>query len=420
MQRAWSGTSTRASGSLPRDIARGRSCARPSGTGCAGSWSRSTCWCCPTVPLRPFPVEQPYPTELDGKPVGNYIEWAFLTYAITVTGLPAISVPAGFTRGRPPGGDPDRRATAPGGGGAAGGGGVRGGRALGGPDPARRRGARERMRPRGFRILSANLANGRADADAFAALVEAAEPDVVTVQELVPEHADALARLLPFGKLEPARDHNGMGIALKAAGSVRLLQLPYRSAFVAELPWPEDDEPIEVLNVHLAAPHVPPVVQRILDRRGQVRAHRRPSRRDAPAPPRAGGRPQRHAPLAGLPAAAGAARRRGGGRGPPRAGAGRSARGARGRARCDSSGSTTSWCRGSSPRRRASCRSGAATTARWSPISAPAEGSALLDPARRRRAARRIDAGLGGCGVRPRLTPACVSPGQVCRSVKLT
>jgi amidase len=52
----------------------------------------------PTVPLRPFPVERPYPTELDGKPAGHYIEWAFLTYAITVTGLPAISVPAGFTR----------------------------------------------------------------------------------------------------------------------------------------------------------------------------------------------------------------------------------------------------------------------------------------------------------------------------------
>jgi amidase len=52
----------------------------------------------PTVPLQPFPIEQPYPTELDGKPVGHYIEWAFLTYAITLTGLPAISVPAGFTR----------------------------------------------------------------------------------------------------------------------------------------------------------------------------------------------------------------------------------------------------------------------------------------------------------------------------------
>ena len=128
------------------------------------------------------------------------------------------------------------------------------------------------MKPRGLRILSANLANGRADAGAFAALVEAVEPDVVTVQELVPEHADALARLLPFGKLEPARDHNGMGIALKAAGSVWPLRLPYRSAFVAELPWADDGEPIEVLNVHLAAPHVPPVVQRMWDRRGQIRA----------------------------------------------------------------------------------------------------------------------------------------------------
>jgi amidase len=52
----------------------------------------------PTVPVRPFPVEQPYPTAIDGKPLGHYIEWAFLTYAISLVGLPAISVPAGFTR----------------------------------------------------------------------------------------------------------------------------------------------------------------------------------------------------------------------------------------------------------------------------------------------------------------------------------
>ena len=128
------------------------------------------------------------------------------------------------------------------------------------------------MRLPGLRVLSANLANGRADLDGFAALVEAVDPDVVTVQELVPEHADALARLLPFGKLEPARDHNGMGIALKAPGSVRPLPMPYRSAYVAELPWPGDDEPVEILNVHLAAPHVPSVVQRIRDRRDQVSA----------------------------------------------------------------------------------------------------------------------------------------------------
>ena len=121
-----------------------------------------------------------------------------------------------------------------------------------------------------LRILSANLANGRADAEAFADLVEAVDPDLVAVQELAPAQAEALARVLSFGKLEPARDHNGMGIALRAPGSVRELRLPYRSAFVAELAGPEDDELVEVLNVHLAAPHVHPVVQRLRDRRGQL------------------------------------------------------------------------------------------------------------------------------------------------------
>jgi vancomycin resistance protein VanJ len=121
-----------------------------------------------------------------------------------------------------------------------------------------------------LRILSANLANGLADGDAFADLVEAVEPDVVLVQELTPTQADALAQVLAFGKLEPARDHKGMGIALREPGSVRPLTLPYRSAFVAEVPRAGDEEPIEVVNLHLAAPHVHPVVQRLRDRRGQL------------------------------------------------------------------------------------------------------------------------------------------------------
>jgi amidase len=52
----------------------------------------------PTTAVPPFPVEQPYPTEINGKPLEHYIQWAFLTYAITLTGLPAISIPCGFTR----------------------------------------------------------------------------------------------------------------------------------------------------------------------------------------------------------------------------------------------------------------------------------------------------------------------------------
>jgi amidase len=52
----------------------------------------------PTVATPPFPVEQAYPTEINGKTLDNYVQWFFLPYAITVTTLPVISVPCGFTR----------------------------------------------------------------------------------------------------------------------------------------------------------------------------------------------------------------------------------------------------------------------------------------------------------------------------------
>ena len=49
----------------------------------------------PTVAVPPFPVEQPYPTEINGTKLNDYTEWFYLTYGITLTGLPAISVPCG-------------------------------------------------------------------------------------------------------------------------------------------------------------------------------------------------------------------------------------------------------------------------------------------------------------------------------------
>jgi amidase len=52
----------------------------------------------PTVAIPPFSVEQPYPTEINGRMMDDYTEWFYLTYAITLTGLPAISVPCGFAR----------------------------------------------------------------------------------------------------------------------------------------------------------------------------------------------------------------------------------------------------------------------------------------------------------------------------------
>lgn len=51
----------------------------------------------PTVAVPPFPQEMIYPKEINGKPMKNYQEWLYLTYALTITGLPVISVPCGFT-----------------------------------------------------------------------------------------------------------------------------------------------------------------------------------------------------------------------------------------------------------------------------------------------------------------------------------
>ncbi len=51
----------------------------------------------PTAPIPPFPAEVKFPTEIAGKPMKNYLDWAMLTYAITMTGHPAVSVPCGWT-----------------------------------------------------------------------------------------------------------------------------------------------------------------------------------------------------------------------------------------------------------------------------------------------------------------------------------
>ena len=52
----------------------------------------------PTAPVPPFPLElRSGPTEIDGTPMRNYVQWALTTYAFTVVGVPAISVPCGFT-----------------------------------------------------------------------------------------------------------------------------------------------------------------------------------------------------------------------------------------------------------------------------------------------------------------------------------
>jgi amidase len=51
----------------------------------------------PVAQVPPFDVKERYVTEINGEEMGTYIDWMRSCYYVTVTGLPAISVPCGFT-----------------------------------------------------------------------------------------------------------------------------------------------------------------------------------------------------------------------------------------------------------------------------------------------------------------------------------
>jgi len=51
----------------------------------------------PVTQVVPFSVEVEWVKEINGVRMGTYIDWMATCYAITLTGLPAISVPCGFT-----------------------------------------------------------------------------------------------------------------------------------------------------------------------------------------------------------------------------------------------------------------------------------------------------------------------------------
>ncbi|MEO8602832.1 MAG: endonuclease/exonuclease/phosphatase family protein [bacterium] len=132
--------------------------------------------------------------------------------------------------------------------------------------------------PTRLRILSANLWNGKADPEGFAELIMRLGVDVAAVQELGPKQAAALARVLPQGTLEPRLDYNGMGIAAQIPLVVRRLPLPTRDARIAQLTVAGTDGApvtIELINLHIKAPHSPVGVRTMLHRRGQWRGLQR-------------------------------------------------------------------------------------------------------------------------------------------------
>ncbi len=124
-----------------------------------------------------------------------------------------------------------------------------------------------------LRVLTCNLYNGNADPQALADVLASTTPDVVAAQELAPNAATVLGDALPHGRLEPALDSTGTGLALRYPGSVESFPMAQRDGMTTVLDpgaWPSLHSPLEIVTVHLANPLDRPLRQTRRIRRSQV------------------------------------------------------------------------------------------------------------------------------------------------------
>lgn len=105
--------------------------------------------------------------------------------------------------------------------------------------------------------MTANLWNTNVDSNGFTETVTRLAPDVLCVQELDPLTSVALNSMYPYGDLRPRDDAFGMGIALTAPAKLSQLDLSLKVGQVAILDpqdWPMLSAPMQLINLHLAAP----------------------------------------------------------------------------------------------------------------------------------------------------------------------
>ena len=95
-----------------------------------------------------------------------------------------------------------------------------------------------------LRVMSANLCWGRADPECLLALVRRLEVDVVGLQELGCDQAEAVSQELPYGVLSPSNDSTGTGVALRRPAKIDVIPMAFRPLHTALLDpadWPALD-----------------------------------------------------------------------------------------------------------------------------------------------------------------------------------
>ncbi|MEP3276675.1 MAG: amidase family protein [Stappiaceae bacterium] len=57
---------------------------------------------CPATAVSPFPVEENHPVEINGRPLDGYFAWYAITWALSLTGCPIVTIPCGFDHNNMP------------------------------------------------------------------------------------------------------------------------------------------------------------------------------------------------------------------------------------------------------------------------------------------------------------------------------
>ncbi|MCW2288947.1 amidase [Leucobacter luti] len=61
-------------------------------------FDRYDLWLTPTVQVVPFPLEERWPKRVAGQPMGDYLDWISSVCVVSAMGVPALSIPAGFSQ----------------------------------------------------------------------------------------------------------------------------------------------------------------------------------------------------------------------------------------------------------------------------------------------------------------------------------
>jgi endonuclease/exonuclease/phosphatase family metal-dependent hydrolase len=108
----------------------------------------------------------------------------------------------------------------------------------------------------GFRLMTANLLNGRADPAHVAEILDRLEPTIVVIQEMGPDIAEVIADRYPHHDLAPALDHEGRGVASRLPAEFGSRRLSWRALVSAR--FDIDGEPVVVAGIHMRNPVVFP------------------------------------------------------------------------------------------------------------------------------------------------------------------